>query len=67
MNNQALSQKEKERLERLKKAKSFADDVVNQCKQQNFTIAQFEQLVETLDIKRQLLIMQATDKTKMTD
>lgn len=67
MNNQVLSQKEKERLERLKKAKSFADDVVNQCKQQNFTIAQFEQLVETLDIKRQLLIMQATDKTKMTD
>ena len=67
MNEQGLTQKEMEKLERLRKAKRFAEDVVNQCKQQNFTIAQFEQLVETLDIKRQLLIMRATDETKITD
>lgn len=51
--------------ERRKEAKEFAEHVIKECRQRGFTVAQFERVVEILDIERQLQVANATDITKL--
>lgn len=60
-----LSETEMVRMRRMGQVKKFAADIVEKCEKEEFTVREFENLVEFLDTKRQLLNMRAADETKV--
>ena len=59
------TQDEIERGKRIEEAKRFAQEIEKECRKRNFTVAQFEKIVEILEFKRQLWGMRAADMTRM--
>ena len=59
------TQDEIERGKRIEEAKRFAQEIEKECRKRNFTVAQFEQIVESLDFDKQLWQMRASDTTRM--
>ena len=59
------TQDEIERGKRIEEAKHFAQEIEKECRKRNFTVAQFEQIVESLDLDKQLWQMRASDTTRM--
>ena len=59
------TQDEIERGKRIEEAKHFAQEIEKECRKRNFTVAQFEQIVESLDFDKQLWQMRASDTTRM--
>lgn len=59
------TQDEIERGKRIEEAKRFAQEIEKECQKRDFTVAQFEKIVEILEFKRQLWGMRAADITRM--
>lgn len=62
-----LTPSELARKNRNQEAVKFANNIIEQCQQRDFTVAQFCKVVGILDIEMQLLKDHAADITKMKD
>ena len=62
-----LSECETARINRRDEVEKFADEIVKQCQQQNFTIKEFGIMVEKLSDTRQILESHAADITRLGD
>lgn len=62
-----LTETEKARMARDDEASKFANEIIEQCRQKNFTVRQFNHILGILDFKRQLLESHAADIVKMND
>ena len=60
-----MTESEKRRSERQKEAATFAANAIEQCKQMNFTIKQFRQIMDILDVKRKILSSYTEDAVRM--
>lgn len=65
-----LTEEEKEKEKRLKEEGDevgrFASEIFEQCRQKEFTVRQFNVLVNSLDIKRQLMNDRAAGVTRIS-
>lgn len=62
-----LSPEERQRAQLLSEAKYFADEVFKQCRQQNFTLYQFETIIESLRSRYSLEVSKATDIARLSE
>ncbi len=62
-----LTPSELARKKRNQEARTFANNIIEQCQQRDFTVAQFCTVIEVLDFKMQLLKNHAADITGMKD